>query len=266
MRSSPPPAGACGACRSSINERVAGRAFIGTSGWIYDAWRDDFYAGCRAKDWLAFCAARFTAIEINATHYRLQSVDTFRRWRDETPPQFRFAVKAHRYLTHNKKLKDPLGPIRLERDRAAGLGDKLAVVLWQLPRNFHRNLERLEGFARALGAWRRARHAIEFRHPSWFDGEVAACLGAHRIAVCQSDAADWPLWDAVSTDLVYVRLHGHELTYATNYSEPELRAWARKVRRWTREGRDVHVYFDNDAYGDAPRNAARLIALVSRGR
>ena len=242
-----------------------GRAFIGTSGWIYDAWRGDFYDARPAKDWLAFCAGRFTAIEINATHYRLQSAETFRRWRDATPPGFRFAVKAHRYLTHNRKLKDPLGPIRVERDRAAGLGEKLAAVLWQLPRNFHCNLERLALFARALRAWRRPRHAIEFRHRSWFDAEVAACLRAHGIAVCQSDAADWPLWDAVTTDLVYVRLHGHEVTYASNYAEADLRAWARKVRRWTREGRDVHVYFDNDAYGDAPHNAARLISLV-RGR
>ena len=243
---------------------MSGRAFIGTSGWIYDSWRDDFYQGRPTRDWLRFCAARFTAVEINATHYRLQSVATFRRWRDETPPGFRFALKAHRYLTHNKKLSDPLGPIRLERERAAGLGEKLAVVLWQLPRNFHRNLERLAGFARALRAWRRPRHAIEFRHPSWFDDAVAACLRAHRIALCQSDAADWPLWDAVSTDLVYVRLHGHEQTYASSYSEAELRVWARKARRWMGEGRDVHLYFDNDAYGDAPRNAARLIALVRR--
>jgi len=243
---------------------VHGRAFIGTSGWIYDSWRDDFYGGRPAKEWLAFCAGCFNAIEINATHYRLQSVETFRRWRRATPPGFRFSLKAHRYLTHNKKLNEPLGPIRVERDRAAGLGDKLAVVLWQLPHNFHRNLARLAAFARALRAWRRPRHAIEFRHPSWFDAGVAACLREHRIAVCQSDAADWPLWDAVTTDLVYVRLHGHEVTYASNYTEADLRAWARKVRRWTRQGRDVHVYFDNDAYGDAPRNAARLAALVAR--
>lgn len=241
---------------------LRGLIFIGTSGWSYEAWREEFYEGRPARQWLAFCAARFTAIEVDATFYRLQSLQTFRRWRGATPPAFRFAIKAHRYLTHDKKLKDPLGPIRLERERAAGLGDKLAVVLWQLPRNFHRNVERLGAFAHALRAWRRARHAIEFRHPSWFCDEVAACLREHRIALCQSHAADWPLWDAVTTDLVYVRLHGGEVTYASDYVEPELRAWARKVRRWAREGRDVHVYFDNDAYGYAPRNALRLIRLT----
>jgi uncharacterized protein YecE (DUF72 family) len=245
---------------------MAGHAYIGTSGWIYDAWRDDYYEGRPAREWLRFCGTRFTAIEINATHYRLQSVETFRRWRDETPPGFRFALKAHRYLTHNLKLNEPLGPIRVERERAAGLGEKLAVVLWQLPHNFHRNLERLDGFARALHAWRRVRHAIEFRHPSWFDAEIAACLRGRGIANCQSDAADWPLWDAVTTDLVYVRLHGHELTYASGYPEARLREWAHNVRQWNDEGRDVHVYFDNDAYGEAPRNAERLIELVGTSR
>jgi uncharacterized protein YecE (DUF72 family) len=239
-----------------------GRAYIGTSGWAYRAWREDFYEGRPAREWLGYCAARFSGIEVDATFYRLQSLETFRRWRRATPPGFRFAIKAHRYLTHVKRLKEPLAPIRLERDRAAGLGDKLAVVLWQLPRHFQRNVERLEAFARALRAWRRARHAIEFRHPSWFCDEVAECLAAHRIAVCQSHAADWPLWEAVTTDLVYVRLHGGELTYASDYSESELRAWARKLRRWTREGREVHVYFDNDAYGYAPRNALRLMRLT----
>jgi uncharacterized protein YecE (DUF72 family) len=244
--------------------RMPGRAFVGTSGWNYASWREDFYGGRPAADWLAFCGERFSALEVNATHYRLQSIETFRRWRDATPPEFRFALKAHRYLTHNRKLKDPLGPIRVERDRAAGLGGKLAAVLWQLPHNFRCNLERLEGFARALRAWRTVRHAIEFRHPSWFCEEVAARMAAHRLAVCQSDAADWPCWEAVTTDFVYVRLHGHTVTYASSYPDAALRAWARKIRRWMRERRDVHVYFDNDAEGAAPRNALRLIELLGK--
>jgi uncharacterized protein YecE (DUF72 family) len=239
-----------------------GRAYIGTSGWRYDAWRAPFYGGRPAREWLRYCATTFTAIEVDATFYRLQSLQTFRRWARETPAGFRFAIKANRYLTHNRKLRAPSAPIRLERSRAAGLGAKLAVVLWQLPRNFGCNLERLAAFARALRAWPRVRHAMEFRHPSWFTDEVANCLRAHRIAACQSDAADWPLWDVVTTDLIYVRLHGHEATYASAYPESELRAWARKIRRWQREGRDVHVYFDNDAWGHAPRNAQRLLALL----
>ena len=238
------------------------RACIGTSGWNYDGWRESFYAGAPRKDWLRLCAGRFSGIEVNATFYRLQSRATFERWGAETPRDFRFAIKANRYLTHNKKLGDPRAPIALERSRAEGLGPKLAVVVWQLPHNFHRHLERLDAFARALRGWRAVRHAIEFRHESWFDDEVAGCLRSHRIAVCQSDAADWPLWNAVTTDLVYVRLHGHEQTYASAYPERDLRRWAGKVRRWLGEGRDVHVYFDNDALCHAPFNAERLIALL----
>jgi len=240
--------------------------YVGTSGWNYDSWKGPFYGAAPKKDWLRFCAERFTAIEVNATFYRLQTRETFKRWRSETPAGFRFAIKGNRYLTHNKKLADPLPAIRLERERAAGLGDKLAAVLWQLPHNFHKNIARLEGFARALNRWRKPRHAIEFRHPSWFDHEVADCLRAHDIAVCQSDAADWPLWDAVTTDLVYLRLHGHAVTYASDYGERELRHWARKIRRWLRERRNVHVYFDNDALGAAPFNALRLLALVDSRR
>lgn len=239
-----------------------GHLYIGTSGWNYDSWKDDFYEGTPKKDWLRFCAARLTAIEVNATFYRLQSKETFRRWRDDTPRDFRFAIKGNRFLTHNKKLADPLPAIRLERERAAGLGDKLAAVVWQLPHNFHKHLDRLEGFCRALRSWRRVRHAIEFRHASWYDVEVADCLRTHRVAVCQSDAADWQLWDAVTTDMVYVRLHGHETTYASGYSDAQLRTWATKIRRWRRQGRDVHVYFDNDAFGYAPQNALRLIQIV----
>jgi uncharacterized protein YecE (DUF72 family) len=258
--------GALPADLSPRREAAGGRAYIGTSGWNYDHWAEPFYGGRPRKEWLAFCAEQFTAIEVNATFYRLQTRETFRRWRAGTPREFRFAVKANRYLTHNKKLLDPLPAVRLERERASALGDKLAAVLWQLPRNFHRDRERLEGFARALHHWRSVRHAIEFRHPSWFDAEVADCLARHRLAVCQSDAADWPLWDAVTTDLVYVRLHGHEATYASGYTQAELRAWAAKLRRWRGEGRDVHVYFDNDAYARAPADAMRLVGLLAARR
>lgn len=105
------------------------QAYIGTSGWSYRTWKDSFYAGVRQKDWLRFCAERFTGIEVNATFYRLQERSTFERWRDETPGDFRFAIKGNRFLTHNKKLADPVRSIQLERERARGLGNKLAAVV-----------------------------------------------------------------------------------------------------------------------------------------
>lgn len=242
------------------------RAFVGTSGWNYDRWREGFYRGQPRRAWLAICVQHFTGLEINATFYRLQRRATFARWREQTPAGFRFALKANRYLTHNRRLAAPAASIRLERERASALGRRLAVVLWQLPRTLRRDLARLERFARALRRWPGVRHAIEFRHPSWFCDDVAARLRRRRIAICQSDAAGWPRWDAVSTNLVYVRLHGRPVTYASNYAEAALRAWAARVRRWLRQGRSVHVYFDNDAEGHAPRNAARLVQLLGAAR
>ncbi len=241
---------------------MTANVYIGTSGWNYDAWKESFYGSVPRRDWLRFCAERFSGIEVNATFYRLQEKRTFERWRAETPAHFRFAIKGNRFLTHNKKLKEPLASIRLDRERAQGLGDKLAAVVWQMPRQLHRNLDRLQAFASALGQWPETRHALEFRHSSWFDQEVADCLNAHDLAVCVSDAADWPMWDTVTTDMVYIRLHGHTRTYASSYSVTSLRRWARRVRAWRKESCDVHVYFDNDAEGAAPRDALRLIGLV----
>ncbi|MGR9073656.1 MAG: DUF72 domain-containing protein [Gammaproteobacteria bacterium] len=238
-------------------------AYIGTSGWSYEGWRSGFYAGVPRKNWLEYCAANFTGIEVNGTFYRLQSAETFVRWREETPPGFRFAVKANRFLTHRKRLINPADSIARERERALHLGDKLAAMLWQLPGKFEKNMVRLAGFAEALDAWRDTRHCIEFRHPSWFDAEVAACLEQYRIAACQSDAADWPLWTAVTTDMVYLRLNGRPRTYASSYTASELKAWAEKLDSWRNEGREVHVYFNNDALGAAPYNAVQLLKFVN---
>lgn len=192
---------------------------IGTSGWSYPGWRQGFYAGVAQRRWLGHCAEHFTALEVNATFYRLLKESTYERWRKETPDGFVFAVKGSRFITHVKRLNDVAEAVSLQRERTAGLGSKLRAVLWQMPQSLHKDMARLAGFAAALGAWPEARHALEFRHPSWFDDEVAGCLAAHRLAVCISDAASWPMWDRVSTDLVYVRLHGHERTYASAYDD-----------------------------------------------
>ncbi len=242
------------------------RAFIGTSGWNYEGWKDAFYAGVRRKDWLRYAAERFTGLEVNATFYGLQRRSTFERWRDETPPGFGFAVKGNRYLTHNKKLLDPEEPIRRERERAEVLGAKLKAVLWQLPGQLQLDGERLRRFLAALREGWPVRHAVEFRHPSWFTAEVADALRAHGVAACQSDAADWPMWEEVTADLVYVRLHGHTRTYASAYHSRLLRLWAGRTRAWLAEGRDVHVYFDNAAEGAAPRDALRLLEMLRHGR
>lgn len=241
---------------------LAGHIYVGTCGWDYPHWRADFYAGAPRKEWLRLYATHLPAVELNASFYHLLPRTTFERWAEQTPASFRFSVKGNRFVTHSKKLKDPVAPIALERERAAGLGSKLAVVLWQTPGNLRKDAGRLREFAEALAAWPAVRHALEFRSKEWFTGEIADCLSQHGLANCLSDAADWPLWDAVTTDLVYVRLHGHEATYASPYATVQLREWARRARSWLEEGREVHAYFDNDALGAAPRDARRLLEML----
>lgn len=241
---------------------MPGEAYIGTSGWNYKSWRDGFYGDTPQKQWLRFCAERFTSIEVNGTFYRLQEKSFFEKWRDETPDGFPFAIKGHRYVTHNKKLLDVEEPVIRCRESASPLGKRLAAVVWQLPAAFRKNIERLETFLQALRHWKSTRHAIEFRHKSWFDDEVAECLREHAVAVCMSDAPDWPMSKEVTTDLVYIRLHGHTRKYASSYNKPALRKWATRIRRWLEEDRDVQVYFDNDAEGAAPRNALTLLQML----
>lgn len=241
---------------------MPGKAYIGTSGWNYKSWRNGFYGETPQKQWLRFCAERFTAIEVNGTFYRLQPQSTFEKWRDETPGEFPFTIKGHRYVTHNKKLLDPEEPVIRCRDAALPLGKRLAAVVWQLPAFFKKNIERLEKFLQALWHWNSTRHAIEFRHKTWFDDEVAECLANYAVAVCMSDAPDWPIWDRLTTDFVYIRLHGHTRKYASNYSKQSLGNWASRIGSWLTENRDVHVYFDNDAEGAAPKNALTLLEMM----
>jgi uncharacterized protein YecE (DUF72 family) len=240
-----------------------GRIYVGTSGWSYPGWRQHI-PGVSLKDRLAHLARLLDAVEVNGSHYIQIARETYRAWAAQTPPDFRFAVKGHRYVTHYKRLLDCGDSVRRLRDQARGLGDKLAVVVWQLPAHFRRDDARLDDFLRALRSWRGTRHAIELRHASWFDEQVRGRLEAAGVASCLSDAPDFPMWEAVTTDLVYVRLHGHTRKYASSYSRASLVRWAERAHAWTREGRDVHIYFDNDAEGAAVRNALSLHALTSK--
>ena len=236
--------------------------YIGTSGWSYKHWKNSFYAGIAKKNWLRHYAEHFSSVEVNATFYRLQTPDTFKRWYEDTPDSFTFSVKGNHYLTHSKKLLDPINSVRIEKEHASSLEKKLVVILWQLPKTIKKDLHRLKSFLHALQQWDDVRHTLEFRHSSWFDDETADCLSDSGIAVCISDSADWPLWKRVTTDLVYIRLHGHSLTYASSYSSYELAQWAEQIDHWLSENRKVHVYFDNDADCAAPCNALELKSLL----
>lgn len=231
--------------------------FVGTSGWIYKSWREHLYSGIPVARWLSRAAEVFDAVEVNGSFYTQISRDTYARWRDQTPDDFRFAVKGHRFVTHYKRLRDCERSIVLLRDQAGALEEKLAAVVWQLPSQLEADPPRLAAFCDALAAWP-TRHAIELRHRSWFTDEVAAILSRSGVANAMGDAPDFPMWRAVTSDLVYARLHGHTRKYASSYSGPALARWAKDARRWDASGHDVYVFFDNDAEGAAVRNAVQL--------
>lgn len=236
-----------------------GGVYIGPSGWSYKHWKDGFFKGVPQRKWLEHCTTQFTGIEVNATYYRHLNPSVYAGWRERTPEGFAFAVKGHRYVTHIKKLKDVGEKVNRMRESLAVMGDRLRVVFWQLPPGLHAKPDRLVEFLRVLDGWPEVRHGIEFRHESWFTAETASVLEAHRVANVISDCGKWPLWPAVTTDLAYVRLHGAVRSYASSYQDEDgLEPWVAKVTKWQSEGREVHVYFDNDAEGHAPFDALAL--------
>ena len=233
---------------------------IGCSGWQYTHWRGDFYpAELPQARWLAYYAERFDTVEINNTFYRLPEAATFAAWRRRAPRGFVYAVKASRYLTHMKKLKDPVDPLRLFFTRAKRLQHAFGPVLYQLPPRWPVNLERLETFLAALP--RARRHAIEFREPSWYCDEVYALLERRRVALCLHDMAGSASERIAIGPFVYVRFHGMQ-KYSGRYTDAALEAWAGWLAARASEGRPIYAYFNNDTGGHAPRDAVRLRAAV----
>ncbi|HSB76768.1 MAG TPA: DUF72 domain-containing protein, partial [Terriglobales bacterium] len=236
------------------------RVHIGTSGWHYNHWRGPFYPEkLPAPKMLDFYFARFDTVELNNSFYKLPSVETFANWRQATPPGFCFAVKASRFLTHNKKLKDPRGALQNFLPRAEALQEKLGPILFQLPPRWRVNLERLQEFLAALP--RSHHYAFEFREPSWNIPEVYDALRRHNAAYCifELDCFTSPM--EITADFTYVRLHGPGGRYQGCYSQATLEEWAARIAAWSKL-RDIYVYFDNDQAGYAAGNALELKRLV----
>jgi len=270
-----------------------GRIRIGISGWNYAGWRGDFYPrGLVQRKELEYAAERLTSLEINGSFYSLQRPSSYARWRDTTPDDFVFAVKGGRFITHMKKLADVDTPLaNFFASGVLALGAKLGPLLWQLPPTLGYDAERLVSFfdllPRTTGeaavlarghdekvpedrALTEAaedlplRHALEVRHPTFATPEAVTLLREHDVAFVVADTAGrWPFVEQVTSDHVYVRLHGDAELYTSGYTPEALDRWAAKVRAWAAEGLDVHVYFDNDAKGFAPHDAMALIARVA---
>jgi uncharacterized protein YecE (DUF72 family) len=230
---------------------------VGCSGWQYKHWRGSFYAPELLQSrWFSHYALTFDTVEINNSFYRLPDPETFDRWREQAPAHFLYAVKASRFLTHMKKLKDPEEPVARFFDHARHLGRHLGTVLYQLPPRFPVNLERLERFLRALPT--RHRHTVEFRDTSWYDERVYDLLRRYSVALCLHDMQGSAIGKLVIGPFVYVRFHHGTSKYGGRYADDRLDDWAEWLAARHAEGLDVFAYFNNDTGGHAPRDAVRL--------
>jgi len=269
---------------------------IGISGWRYSPWRGVFYPkGLAQKKELWFASRAMRSVEINGSFYSLQRPSSYEAWRDETPDDFVFAVKGGRFMTHNKKLRDCVAPLaKFFASGVLALEEKLGPILWQLPPQLGFDPQRLATFFDILPrttfaaaklaqgydhrlkhgvylepkADRPLRYALEVRHDTFHDPAFPELLRAHDIALCIADTAGkWPFLEDVTSDFVYVRLHGDKKLYVSGYGKESLDIWAEKIRAWSagRKPKDVFVYFDNDVKVRAPYDAMNLAARLGHG-
>jgi uncharacterized protein YecE (DUF72 family) len=234
---------------------------IGCSGWAYRDWRGTFYPQkLPQREWLAHYATAFETVEINSTFYRLPSAEAVRSWIDQTPREFRFAVKASRYITHIKRLNNPEKYVERFLDAIKPLREagKLEAILWQLPPSFHRDDARLDAALEAIRARAPGRHAVEFRHQSWFTADVYALLRAHDVALAIADDPDFPFQQReLTSSWTYVRFHRGGRGARGRYSDHDLATWRRRIAAW-RARTEVVAYFNNTSGASAVDNARAL--------
>ncbi|PYX09138.1 MAG: DUF72 domain-containing protein [Acidobacteria bacterium] len=239
------------------------RIIIGTSGWHYKHWCGLLYPKkCPPSQWFDLYAQSFDTVEVNNTFYRLPTEDALRRWHDAAPAGFCFAVKASRFITHIKRLRDPENAIALFFSRVELLGHKLGPILFQLPPNWHVDAERLADFLRALPL--NHRYVFEFRDESWNTPPIFDLLRRHKIAFCIHDWRGSQSPVELTADFTYIRFHGATGKYQGNYDDHLLRSWAERIGNWTSHLSRIYVYFNNDQHGYAVSNAQTLQQLLNR--
>jgi uncharacterized protein YecE (DUF72 family) len=289
-----------------------GKIYIGISGWRYEPWRGVFYPdGLKQDDELAYASRALTSIELNGSFYALQKPESYAEWYAATPRDFVFSIKGNRFITHVKRLREIDGPLaNVLASGVFNLREKLGPFLWQFPPNFKFDPERMEHFlsllphdtdaglerarqyesrmegkvALEVDKKRKLRHAVEIRHDSFIDEAFIALLRKYKVALVTADTArEWPYYEDVCADFMYLRLHGDKELYASGYSEQALDRWAGRIKAWSggsqpddarlisakaapkKASRDVYCYFDNDVKVRAPFDAQRLIAKLERG-
>ncbi len=238
------------------------KVYIGTSGWAYNHWIDVFYPeDLKQKDWLDFYTKHFSTVELNTSFYHLPKPKTFSNWRAQTSKDFIFAVKTSRFITHVKKIRNCKEPWKRFIDSAKNLKENLGPILFQLPPFLKANPKVLEDFLKILPK-KKYLYVLEPRHKSWFADDIYKILKKYNVALCIADSPQWPTEEVITSDFIYIRFHGGQILYGSEYSLNELKVWARKIKKWLKQKLDVYVYFNNDAGGYAVKNAKQLIKLV----
>ncbi|WEK47171.1 MAG: DUF72 domain-containing protein [Candidatus Andeanibacterium colombiense] len=244
-----------------MTAQTHGSVRIGCSGWIYKHWRGLFYPeGLPVKDWFAYYATAFDTVEINNSFYRLPKPEVCAAWRDQAPRGFCYALKANRYLTQSKKLKDAEEPLARMMASFDQLRPALGPVLYQLPPHFKLNLERLESFLALLP--KNVASVFEFRDPSWYTDEVFALLDLQGAGFCVHDMPGLASPRFATGPVGYVRFHGGQGKYWGRYTEKALQDWAVWIESEARKGRTVWAYFNNDTGGAAIHDAQALRAMI----
>jgi len=234
---------------------------IGTSGWHYDHWKGLFYPDAiSTEEMLPYYTAHFHSVEVNNSFYQLPKKATLERWKKTVPRNFIFALKASRYITHMKKLKDPAQGVPSLLEIASVMEEKVGPILFQLPPRWRINLKRLDAFLQFLS--RDFRYAFEFRDPSWFNDSTYEMLAKKDAAFCIYNLAGRLSPKEVTTDFVYVRLHGPEAAYQGQYDGKTLSGWAGAFSTWHSQGKEIFCYFDNDEAGYAVQDALRLQKML----
>jgi uncharacterized protein YecE (DUF72 family) len=241
------------------------RIHVGCSGWVYKHWRGIFYPeGLPQKRWFQRYAEEFDTVEINASFYRVPKPETFDGWHDKAPDCFRYAVKANRFITHMKKLKDCEEAVEQFIALARRLKAYLGPILYQLPPSLHKDVPRLEAFLKLIPG--DLEHVVEFRHKSWYDEDVLAALDRHEAGFVTHDLKGLksPRW--ASGKAAYIRFHGTAGKYHGRYSDEALLSWTDWILDQSRQGRSVWCYFNNDIHGHAIHDAETLKSMVGQMR
>jgi uncharacterized protein YecE (DUF72 family) len=240
-----------------------GKLFIGTSGWVYGHWDGIFYPeDLPSKDKLKYFSKYFKTSEVNYSFYHLPRPSTYQSWYLLTPEDFLFAVKASRFITHIKRLKEVKEAWKTFIENTLNLKEKLGPILFQFPPSFRANQEeikRLENFLKLITK-NKLRYAFEFRHKSWCDKKVYNLFKKYKVAWVIADSPSYPKAEVVTADFVYIRMHGSKVLFTSNYTKKELEDLAQKIKKWLKTA-DVYVYFNNDAMGYAIENAKALVKL-----